>query len=87
MTAATVIAFIKAIPALKSWFDFMIAEYIKKELETIKKEHREAIAYAINQQDQRPLEAVLKNPKAGKPSGIAGTDIVNDLPRVRDNKK
>lgn len=89
MSISTIISFIKIIPALKSWFDFFIAEYVKLEVEKMKKEHRDAIKYAIENHDQRPLEKAIGSPKSGKHSGHAGTDVVDSLPNVgmRDNKK
>ncbi len=75
----------KAIPALKSAWDGLVSLYIEHEIASIRKERREAIRKAINEQDQRDIEKAIGSDKAGKESGIPGTVIVDDgdLPDVK----
>lgn len=75
-------AIIKAIPIINSWADKFVAFYVQKGIEQLKKEDREAIRKAINEQDQRDLEKQLGSTTAGELSGIPGTDIRTDLPNV-----
>lgn len=80
---STVIAVIKVIPAIKSWFESLIAAYVAAEIAAMKKENREAIRRAFDEHDQRPLEFAIGNPNAGEHSGIEGTEIRDSLPGVK----
>lgn len=68
-----IIAILKAFPVVR---DAVFNEQIKD----MKRENRDALRKAIEQQDQRDLEIAMGSTKPGKPSGIPGTEIVSDLP-------
>jgi hypothetical protein len=84
-----IFAIIKVIPALKGWFDWFVAEYTRREIDGMKKEIREGIRRAVEEQDQRDLERAINSPLAGKPSGKPGAVIVSpdDLPDIVPHKK
>lgn len=75
---------LKVIPALKSWFDWFVAEYTRREIDQMKQEIREGIRKAVNDYDQREIERAINSPLAGKPSGKPGAVIVDadDLPDI-----
>lgn len=77
---AGLVAFFKAIPALKDIFDKFIAFYIQRELENIKKENSDAIRRAVNEKDQRDIEKMLGSKHEGQPTGLG--EIVDSLPNV-----
>ena len=79
---SSVIAVIKAIPVVKEWFDSLLAMYVRSEIASMKKENREALRKAIDEQDQRDLEKAIGNPNPGEHSGIPGTEIRDKLPGV-----
>lgn len=83
----TIIAILKAIPTLKAWFDWFVAEYTRREIATMKAEIRAGIRKAIDEQDQRDLERAMGSTKPGKPSGLPGAVIVDDLPGVVPGNK
>jgi len=78
---SAILAVIKAIPALKSWWDEFAAWYVAHEIASMKKELSEAI-YAASKGDQRNLEKFIGSPRAGLPSGEHGSEIVDSLPGV-----
>lgn len=78
-------AILKAIPALKGWWEEFATWYIAREIDNMKKENQEAVRNAINLQDQRDIERALGSSKVGLPSDIPGSRIVDHLPGV-DNK-
>jgi hypothetical protein len=84
--AATILslllAFFKAVPALKSIWDDIVAAYVAQKIATMAQENRDAIAKAISTLDQRPIESELGSITAGKPSGDPGTEIRDTLPGV-----
>lgn len=77
---SSLLAIIKAIPALKSIFEGLFSLYVQKEIENMKKENRDAIKKAINEHDQRLIERALGNPRAGEASGDAGAVIIDHAP-------
>jgi len=76
-----ILALLKAIPALKSWWDEFTAWYVANQIASMKKELSEAI-YAASKGDQRNLEKFIGSPRAGLPSGENGSVIVPSLPNV-----
>lgn len=86
---SAIIAVIKAIPAIKEWWDSLIAFYIDSQIETMKQENRDAIRKAINEHDQRDLEKALGSTKSGEKSNLPGAVIVGpgDLPGVSNPKR
>lgn len=80
------LAAFKVIPVLKNIWDELVAEYVAKKIEEMKRENREAIKKAINDYDQRELEKALGNPNPGEHSGLPGTVIVDELPGVPNPK-
>lgn len=82
-TISLVIAFLKAIPIIEEWFQKLVAAYVAARISSIKKEYKDSIKKAFDQQDQRPIEEALGNPDAGAPSGIPGTEIRDSLPGVK----
>lgn len=79
---STVLAILRAIPTLKAWFDWFVAEYTRREIAAMKVEIRAAIRKAIDEQDQRDLERAMGSTKPGKPSDLPGVELVDDLPGV-----
>lgn len=77
---AGLVAFFKAIPALKDILDRFIAFYVQRELENFKKENAEAIRKAIHEKDQRDIEKALGSKLKGQPTGLG--EIVDSLPNV-----
>lgn len=80
---ALIISVSKTFLAIKEWVDLFIVEYTKEQVKDMKKENRDAIKKAIEQQDQRDLEKSMGSTKVGEPSGIQGTEIVDTLPGVK----
>lgn len=79
---AVLLAFFKALPILKTFWDGLVAAYIAREVSKMKKENVEAIRKAVDEHDQREIEKLLGSPKAGLPSGIPGTEQRDSLPNV-----
>jgi len=83
------LALFKAVPAMKDWWEQLLAMYIERQNEMLRREIREAIIHALVEQDQRPIEKALGSPHAGKPVNVPDSEIVDSLPgvkRVRDKK-
>ena len=76
------VAFFKAIPILNSWLEQFESWYFRTQVASMKKENRDAIKKAIDEQDQRDLEKVLGNPNAGEPSNLPGVEQRNSIPGV-----
>jgi hypothetical protein len=76
---ALLLSIFKAVPALKQLWDQLISAYIATQIETIKKEYREAIRKAIYEHDQRDLESAIGSPQSGKISGIPGAVVVDNI--------
>lgn len=51
-----------------------------------KDENKAAIEDSAKMGDQRPIEEAIGSGKAGKPSGIEGTEIRDSLPGVKNEK-
>lgn len=80
---ALIITIAKALPVLNEWLHKFVELYIQAQIDSLKKETRQAIKKAIEEQDQRELEKVMGSSKAGLPSGIEGVQIVDHLPGVK----
>jgi hypothetical protein len=83
------LALFKAVPALKDWWEQLIVLYVEHQKKVIRREIREAITYALVEQDQRKIEKALGSPHAGKPVNVPNSEIVDSLPgvkRVRNKK-
>lgn len=75
----TLLAIIKAIPAVKGMIDEFISFYVQNELSNMKKENFDAIRKAMDEHDQRELEKSAGSPTAGLPSGDSGA-VIQPLP-------
>jgi hypothetical protein len=78
---ALLLAIFKAIPALKSLWDELVAAYVQHEITAMNEELSNAI-YQASHGDQRNLEKYIGSPRAGKPSGEPNERIVDELPGV-----
>lgn len=74
-----VLGILKIIPILDQWFQSLSAAYIQERLDSMKSENVAAIRKALDDKDQRDLEAAVGNPNPGLPSGDAGSQII-DMP-------
>ena len=74
------IAIVTAIPKLKDAWDGLLAWYLKKKIDEMRADDREAIRKAVYEHDQRMLEKQIGNPTPGLPSGLPGTIIRDDVP-------
>jgi hypothetical protein len=77
---AGLVAFIKAVPIIDSWFTLLFKVYTEKTIADMKKENAEAIKKAIETGDQRPIETTIGSSNAGKPSGVPGAVIYDSIP-------
>lgn len=73
-------ALIQAIPALKSLVDQFVTLYVSQVIQGMRAENIQAIRDALDKHDQRGLENAIGSPLAGKPSGDAGSVIVDAPP-------
>lgn len=76
----TVLAILKAIPILDSWFQQLAVLYFQQRLASMKAENKEAIRKAIYEHDQRGIEVAIGSDTAGKASGDIGAVIVDGPP-------
>jgi hypothetical protein len=74
----TILIILKAIPALKDAVDRFIAFYVQQEYLAMKKANQDGIKKAIEQHDQRSLEAAIGSTKAGEVSNRPGAIVVPD---------
>ena len=79
---SAIVAIINLIPQLKAGFEALMAYYVQTQIASIKKEYSDAIRKAIDEHDQRDLERAIGSPRAGLPSGLNGTHIVDSIPGV-----
>ena len=75
-----VLAILKAIPILDSWFERLAAAYVASRIQTMRAENRDAIKKAVEAHDTIDLEKAVGNPEPGAPSGIPGTVVRDKLP-------
>ena len=75
-----ILAALKAIPVLDSWFQALVVAYTAARIASMKKENRESIRKAILEHDQRDLEGAIGNPHPGEASGDSGAEIVEAPP-------
>lgn len=79
---STALTIIKAIPAVRSAFELLVALYIKQEIARMKKENVEVIKKAFIENDQREIERSMGSSRAGLPSGNPGSETRDSLPGV-----
>lgn len=75
-----IVAIAKAIPAVERLVSLLVEEWTKIEIEKWNEERRQALRKLLDEQDQRDLERVIGNPKAGKPSGDSGAVVLPGKP-------
>jgi len=80
------IAIFKAIPALERQWDAAVVAYIKQRRDVLRKETRDAIKKALDDQDQIDLENSMGAVEAGQQSHRPGAVLVDSLPGLRDEK-
>lgn len=77
------LAIFKAVPALKQWWDQLLAMYIAKSIADMHRDDKAAIKKAIEENDQRDLERQVFNSTPGERSDAPNTIIRHDsLPNV-----
>lgn len=86
MIFTAILAFLKAIPVLKSLFDEFVVFYANSEISEMKTQDREAIRKAIEGHDQRWIEKAL-GVEGAKPVDMAGSVIRDVIPGVVSDKK
>ena len=74
------LAFLKAVPVLNSWFEQFVAFYTNAAIDRMQKENRDAVRKAVQEYDQRELEKAVGNPNPGEPSGQQGSEIISGPP-------
>lgn len=80
---ALLLAIFKAVPAFERMFQELVSHYWNHKVEEMKSENKEAIESSKRERDQRFIETIIfRSPRAGKPSGHAGTVVVDYLPNV-----
>lgn len=62
-----IVALLKAVPILDSWFKELLNLYFQMKLEQHDKDFIEAIRKIVFEKDQRDLERAIGSPNAGKP--------------------
>lgn len=77
---AAIIAIAKAVPVIDSWLQQLVAAYTAARIASMKKENRDAIRKAVQEQDQRDLESAVGNPNPGEPSNAPGSEIISGPP-------
>jgi hypothetical protein len=77
---SAILALLKAIPILDSWFQQFFAAYAEHEIANMKAENRDSIRKALAEHDQRDLEKAIGNPNPGEASGDSGVEIVDGPP-------
>lgn len=75
-----ILGLIKVIPIIDGWIQLFVSAYVANQIDTMKKENKDAIRKAIQDHDQRDLEKAIGNQNAGKPSGDAGSTIIDHPP-------
>jgi hypothetical protein len=80
------LALFKAVPAMKDWWEQLLALYVERQKELLNREIREAIIHALVEQDQRPIEKVIGSPHAGKPVNVPDSEIVDSVVGVKRTK-
>jgi hypothetical protein len=78
---SAIVSLIKAIPIINGWFEKIAEYWYEQRIIAMKKELADAIEKA-RQGDQRDLEKYIGSPRAGKPSGLPGSELVDSLPGV-----
>lgn len=79
---SAIAAFLGSIPVLGRLVEQFIAWYVNKQIDKMSAENATVIRKAIEEKDQRDIERTMGSSKAGKPSGIDGTTVVDSLPGV-----
>lgn len=75
-----IIAVIKAIPVLDSWFQSIASAYLQAQIASMKQENRDAIISAVQKFNQIPMENAIGSSTAGKVSGDAGSAVIDAPP-------
>lgn len=84
---ATIMAIITAIPIVDRWVQQFIAFYVNARIDSMAKENKDSLAYAIANHDQRKIEHAMGSKLEGKPSGVDGSIIVDSIAGVSDVKQ
>lgn len=84
---ATILAILNAVPILDKWVQRFISFYVNARIDSMEKENKDSLAYALANHDQRKIEHAMGSNLEGKPSGIPGSVIVDSLPGVSDVKE
>ncbi len=77
-----ILALIIAIPKLEDMVMGFFVFLAQNKWQKLKSENKTAVITAIVKQDQRYIEELLGYSRAGEPSGIPSTEIVDTLPGV-----
>lgn len=78
---ATILAVLKAIPVLDSWFQQLVALYVSLQISNMKSENRDAVRKALEEHDQRDLEKATGNSQhSGEHSGETSSEIISGPP-------
>lgn len=83
---SAIIAVINLIPVIKGLFESFVSYYVAQQIADMKKENAEAIRKALQEHDQRYIEEMLGNPRAGEPSGLPGVVIRDGIVGVHNPK-
>ena len=78
----TILAIIKAIPAIKSLIDQFVVEYVGWEIAGMQSAIKDAIKKAIETHDQIPLEHAINSPNAGEHSSSPNTVVRDHIPGI-----
>jgi hypothetical protein len=76
---ALLLGIAKAVPIIDSWIQQLATAYATQRIADMQKENLDAIRKAIQDKDQRDLEAALGNPHPGEASGDPGA-VITDAP-------
>lgn len=76
----TILAVLKAIPVLDSWFQQLAVLYFNMQVSNMKAENRDAVRKALAEHDQRDLEKATGNPNPGQHSGETTSEIISGPP-------
>ena len=77
---SVVVAILKAIPIVDGFIQAFILIYCRAMVGSWKKENLESLRKILDEHDQRALEKTMGSTTAGKPSGDAGSIIVDAPP-------
>jgi hypothetical protein len=76
-----ILAVLKAIPVLDSWFQQLTVLYFNAQVSKMKAENRDAVKKALDEHDQRDLEKATGNSQhSGEHSGETSSEIISGPP-------